>query len=126
MSDTNVTITGNPTVITGNYMITAIENALKNEYQLQDIFVSGNPRPFLSNVTGYHNGNEITSSYKGIVILPDVKTLLLPIGIKFYHQGLYTVTVTSSIGTATDSFYLHIEGIVCQCDLCVIDCIHVS
>jgi hypothetical protein len=102
---------GNPTVITGNYMITAIENALENQYQLQDIFISGNPRPPLSNVTWYHNGNEITSSYRNIVILPDVKTLLLPINIQFYHQGLYTVTVTSSIGTATDSFYLNIEAI---------------
>ena len=103
-------LTDNPTVIASTPELSVSSRVGQGSRASLLAFVSGTPPPTLSDITWYFNNNQ--SIPTGSLIDDSVggTELLLPRTLLPSHSGTYTIQVSTTSGTARDSFMVTVTG----------------
>ena len=96
---------GNPTVIASTPQLFVSSRVVQSSRATLQAFVSGTPPPTDSDINWYFNNQSIP-----VGSLIDGTDLLLPRTPLPSHSGTYTIQVTTTMGTARDSFVVTVTG----------------
>ena len=96
---------GNPTVIASTPQLFVSSRVVQGSRATLQAFVSGTPPPTDSDINWYFNNQSIPDGS-----LIDGTDLLLPRTPLPSHSGTYTIQVTTTMGTARDSFVVTVTG----------------
>ena len=98
---------GNPTIIASSPELRIPRGTQSSSIPFLAAFVSGIPQPSNLNITWYFNAQSLPGE---LTINGNGKEVLFPRNILFSFAGRYTCQVTTSSGTANDSFVVIVTG----------------